>query len=382
MSEPHDSRHLALFVSSLPEGAIQQVFINLANGFVARGYRVDLVAAKFEGERPPELNPKIRCVDLAARSTRTPWLRGRRRRWLPASTPELAQFLRRERPDGLLCGGNYANLAGLWARRFARVPVRVTISEHNPISDAVSNPRRIKLFLPFLVRRFYPAADAIVAVSTSVADDLAEFSGLPRDRIVAIANPVLTPRLLERLAEPPEHPEWVDGSAPVVVSVARLAPQKDLDTLLRAFALVRARRDARLLILGEGRSRGALEERIRELGIRHDVRLPGRVANPLPYLRCAAVFALSSIYEGFGNVLVEALAAGCPIVSTDCPGGPREILDNGRHGRLVPVGDPTALARAIEEALDSPRDPAPLQRRARDFAPDAIAPAYLALPLA
>ena len=382
MSEGLPTRHLALFVSSLPDGAIQQVLVNLANGFSARGNRVDLVAARFEGERPADLHPDVRSIDLGAFSTRIPWVRSRRRRWLPASAPELARFLKRERPDGLLCGGNYANLAGLWARQLAGVSTRVTLSEHNPISDSVSNPGRVKLFLPSLVRRFYPKADGIVAVSGSVADDLAEFSRIPRERIAAIWNPVVTPSLLARMAESPEHPEWVDGESPVVVTAARLAPQKDLETLLQAFARLRARREARLLVLGEGRSRPTLERSVRDLGLADDVRMPGRVANPLPYLKRSAAFALSSIYEGFGNVLVEALASGCAVVSTDCPGGPREILERGRYGRLVPVGDPAALARGLEDALDSPSDPATLQRRAQDFSVERIAQAYLDLPLA
>ena len=382
MSEEFPDRHLALFVSSLPRGAIQQVFINLANNFSNFGHRVDLVAARFEGKRPADLAANVRCIDLAAFSTRVPWVRNRRRRWLPASAPELAGFLKRERPDGLLCGGNYANLAGIWARRLAGVPTRLTLSEHNPISDAVSNPSRVKLFLPSLVRRFYPSADGIVAVSGSVADDLGEFSRIPRDRIASIWNPVLTPSLMARMAEPPEHPEWVDGNSPVVVTAARLAPQKDLETLFQAFARLRARREARLLVLGEGRSRSTLEQSVRNLGLSDDVRMPGWVANPLPYMKRSAAFALSSIYEGFGNVLVEALAAGCPVVSTDCPGGPREILESGRYGRLVPAGDAAALARGLEETLDSPPGPAILEHRAQAFSSERIARAYLDLPLA
>jgi glycosyltransferase involved in cell wall biosynthesis len=259
----------------------------------------------------------------------------------------------------------------------AGVPVTVAISEHNPISNAVSNPGRLKLFLPFLVRRFYPRADAIVAVSATVAADLADFGRIPREKVTAIPNPVLTPALLARMSQAPEHPEWLNAGAPLIVSAARLAPQKDLKTLLRAFSLLRARRDVRLLILGEGRSRASLEALSEELELGHDFRMPGRVLNPLPYMRGADIFALSSIYEGFGNVLVEALAAGCKVVSTDCPGGPREILDGGRYGALVPVGDAPALARALEAALDTPQDAAKLQARARDFNAESIADVYL-----
>jgi glycosyltransferase involved in cell wall biosynthesis len=221
VTAPGTSRLLALFVSSLPDGAIQQVFVNLANGFVERGHRVRLVAAKFEGERPPDLDGRVSTVNLSARATRTPWVRRRRRRWLPASAPELADFLRRERPDCLLCGGKYANLAGLWARRMAGIPLRVALSEHNPITNTVSNPGRLRVFLPFLVRRFYPLADAVVAVSASVAADLADFARIPRERVTTIPNPVLTRALLERMSEAPERPEWLGAGAPLIVTAAR-----------------------------------------------------------------------------------------------------------------------------------------------------------------
>ena len=345
MTGSEQPRHLALLVGSFPEGAIQQVFINLANVFVQRGHRVDLVAAQFQGEIPPDLDARVEAINLDARATRIPWLRAKRRRWLPGSAPELAAYLRSQQPDGLLCGGTYANLAGLLARRLAGVPVRVTICEQNPLSLSVSNPGRIKLFMPWLARRLYPTADGLVGASGGVADDLARFARIPRQRIEAIPNPVLTQDLRDQMAVAPEHPEWLEGDLPVIVTAARLAPQKDLETLIRAFSLLRAHREARLLILGEGRSRKALEKTIRRLDLGASVRMPGRVANPLPYLRYARVFALSSIYEGFGNVVVEALAAGCPVVSTDCPGGPPEILAGGQFGRLVPMGDVPGLCQ-------------------------------------
>ena len=165
----------------------------------------------------------------------------------------------------------------------------------------------------------------------------------------------------------------------MVLSAARLAVQKDLGTMLRAFARVRARRAVRLVILGEGGERARLEDLARRLGVAEDVAMPGHVANPLAYMARAAVFALSSIYEGFGNVLVEALACGRPIVSTDCPGGPREVLDDGRYGRLVAVGDDAAFAAALEQALDVPVDAAGQRRRAADFAVEPIADRYLAV---
>ena len=368
---------VAFFVSSLPRGAIQQVAINLACELARRGARVDLVAAQFEGESPEGLPERVRLVNLGALSTRLPWFRAKRRRWLPASAPELSRYLRRARPRALIAGGNYANLAALAARRLAGVDVAVVLSEHNPISLTCRNPRRRRLFLPMLVRRYYPRGDAIVAVSEGVAADLATFVRLPRERIDAIHNPIVRPELAARAAALLDDP-WLRADAPpVVLGVGRLAVQKDFSTLLRAFARLRAARPARLMILGEGDRRSELEQLASALGISADVRLPGFVENPLAYMRRAAVFALSSIYEGFGNVLVEALACGCPIVSTDCPGGPAEILEHGRFGRLVPVGDAAALGDALVATLAAPRESEALVARARDFSAAVIADRYL-----
>lgn len=368
-------RHVAFFASSLPVGAIQDVLVNLAVEFAARGHRVDLVTPRLDAE-PSVPTPGVRLVDLDALSTRLPWFKRKRRRWLPSATPELTRYLRAEKPDSLLAGGLYANLPALWARRLAGVQTRIVLCEQNPLSRACRNPGRIRLLTPIWVRRSYPHADAIVACSGGVADDMTAFTGIPRERITAIHNPVVTPALLTRAEEPVEHPWLAPGEPPVILSVARLAVQKDFPTLIRAFARVRAQRPVRLLVLGEGRRRAELEALIAELGIAQDVTLPGFTENPLPYMKRAALFALSSIYEGFGNVLIEALACGCPVVSTASLGGPAEILEGGRYGRLVPTGDVAALAGAIEATLDAPPDPSVLQKRASEFSSERIADRY------
>jgi glycosyltransferase involved in cell wall biosynthesis len=367
---------VAFFVSSLPRGAIQQVALNLAVELAGRGHQIDVVAARLDGP-PPNLGAGVRLLSLDAQATRLPWLRSKRRRWLPSSTPELARYLRRARPRALVAGGNYANLAALAARWLSGVDLPIVLSEHNPLSLTCRNPGRRRIFLPTLARRFYPHGDAIIAVSEGVADDLAEFVRLPRERIDAIHNPVVTLALAARAAALLDDPWFHPGEPPVVLGVGRLAVQKDFATLLHAFARVRSRRPTRLVILGEGDLRPRLERLAAELGVAADVRLPGFVENPLAYMRRAAVFALSSIYEGLGNVVVEALACGCPVVSTDCPGGPAEILGHGRFGRLVPVGDADAFAKALLAALDEPRESSPLLARARDFSAAVIADRYL-----
>lgn len=376
-SDP-DRRRVAFLCPSLPGGAIEQVFLTLANALSERGELVDLVAPRVDGAT---ISPGsgVRVIDLDARATRLPWISGKRRRWLLASTPEIAGYLRAEKPRAIFGGGLYANLAALWARRLSGLSARVVLVEQNPLSQSFRNPGRIKLFAPSLVRRFYPLADAWIGCSRDVSLDLAKVSGVPAERVVTIGNPVLTPELLQRMEEPLVHPWFAPGSPPVILGVARLAVQKDFPTLIRAFANLRSEREARLLILGEGRCRQDLEALVDRLGIGEDVSLPGFVANPLPYMKRASVFALSSIYEGFGNVLIEALAAGCPIVSTTCPGGPAEILEDGKYGALVSPGKPEAFRRALAEALDTPPDRERLRSRAEHYSPANIAPRYEAL---
>jgi glycosyltransferase involved in cell wall biosynthesis len=203
-----------------------------------------------------------------------------------------------------------------------------------------------------LISWFYPWADRITAVSEGVADDLAQAAGIPRERIQVIYNPVVTPEFKAKTEAPLDHPWFAPGEPPVVVGAGRLTIQKDFPALIRAFARVRQARPARLLILGEGEERSALEAVVRQLGVERDVSLPGFVSNPYPYMRRAALFVLSSRWEGLPGVLIEAMYCGARLVATDCPSGPREILADGRYGQLVPVGDVAALADAVRAGLD------------------------------
>jgi glycosyltransferase involved in cell wall biosynthesis len=231
---------------------------------------------------------------------------------------------------------------------------------------------------PYLQRTFYPWASSVVAVSRGAADDLARTSGLPRDRVQVVYNPVITPTMIALAGQTPDHPWFAPGQPPVILGVGRLTRQKDFPTLLRAFAEVRRRRAARLIILGEGEDRSALEALARELGVAGDVALPGFRDNAMAYMARSALFVLSSAWEGLPTVLIEALAAGTRVVSTDCPSGPREILEDGRLGLLVPVGDPAALAEAMIDTLDQPAGPPPLASLT-PFTRDAAVDHYLHL---
>ena len=331
---------LAVFTSRLGGGGAQRSMVNLVQGMAARGLVVDLVVLRAQGHLQSEVPDAVRVVDLAAPRAL-------------ASLPRLVRYLRRERPVALLSALDYVNIVAVWARGLARTPTRLVVSERNTLSEGTKRAMNLRRrVMPALVRRFYPLADAVVAVSQGVASDLIGSIGLPRERIRVIYNPIVTPGLKQRALESVDHPWVVPGSPPLVLAVGRLRPQKDFPTLLRAFAQVRRTRPARLLILGEGPERPALEALIRDLGLGEDVSLPGFVPNPCPFMTRAAAFVLSSAWEGLPGVLIEALYCGAPVVSTDCPSGPREVLKDGRYGKLVPVGDPDALCRGIEEALD------------------------------
>ena len=338
---------IALFVPSLGASGAERVAVNLGRALLKAGRRVDLVVAQAQGNLLHELPPGLRLVDLE--SPRVLY-----------SLPRLAGYLRRERPVGLISFMDHANIVALFARTLSGAPTRIVATVHNTLSVATATPnnRRSRL-LPYFIRAFYGRADAVVAVSQGAADDLVRTAGLPAHLVEVIYNPVITPDLLAARNAPAPHPWLEDGQPPVVLGVGRLTPQKDFPTLLRAFALVRRRRPTRLIILGEGPDRAGLEALIAELGLEDDVQLPGYHPKVPAFMARAAVFALSSAWEGLPTVLIEALALSRRIVSTDCPSGPREILEQGRLGQLVPIRNPEALAQAILASLDRPGTRAP-----------------------
>jgi len=340
-------KRLAIYLPSMRYGGAERAMLNLARGVAERGYAVDLVLAQAEGPYLAEVPERVRLIDLKASR-------------VLKSLPALVRYLRRERPAAMLATWEHANIIALWARRLAGMPGQLVINEQNTISSSTRQAsRRHGWLLPTLARRFYPWADGIVAVSNGVADDLARVTGTPRECIDVIYNPIITPEIEAKAHAPLDHPWFMPGQPPVVLAAGRLRPQKDFPTLIRAFAQVRAEQPARLVILGDGPERPALAGLVQQLGLQQDVSLPGFTGNPYAYMARAALFVLSSRWEGLPTVLVEALYCGAPVVSTDCPSGPPEILAEGRHGQLVPVGDAAALARAIGAALacDAKRPP-------------------------
>jgi glycosyltransferase involved in cell wall biosynthesis len=356
---------LAIFAPSMAGGGAERVALKLAEGFVDRGFEVDLVLSAAEGPRMTEVRDDVRVVDLDARRVLT-------------SLPALARYLAKERPLALASHLNHANVVALVAAKLARYRGRVVVVEHNTLSEAARNGKsRRDRMMPHIVRRAYRRADYVVGVSGGVVQDLARFTSLPAEKLKVVLNPVVTPDLTERAKEPIDHPWFTNGSQ-VFVAVGRLRPQKDFRTLLQAFSRVRAKRPARLLILGEGPERSELEALARELGVAKDVLLPGSVENPYAYLSRAVAFVLSSRWEGLPTVLIEALACGVPVIATDCPSGPREILADGRYGMLVGVNAVEDIAAAMEDALDG-RLPRPPDESWRPYQVGAVVDEYLRL---
>lgn len=330
---------LAFFLPSAAGGGAENIFIRLATAVAARGYRVELVFAKAAGECLARIPPDIRIIDLGASRPLT-------------ALPALVRYLRTARPRVLAATITNANLVALWAIGLSGVPVRCLVREASTLSIELKHTSsRNRFLLPHLIKHTFRHAEAIVTPSYGAADDLACVSGLPREKINVIYNPVISPTLRERSCQAAGH-RWLDDPAvPVVVGMGRLTRQKDFVTLIWAFARLRESRPARLVILGEGEERGALLALADALGIASDIDLPGFVNNPYAYLSRASLFVLSSRWEGLPGVLIEALACGTRVISTDCPSGPREILAEGTYGELVPVADPASLAEAMQRAL-------------------------------
>jgi glycosyltransferase involved in cell wall biosynthesis len=356
---------IAILLVAAAGGGAERAMIGVANILVHQGYAIDIVLVRKSGPFLGEIDPAIRVVDLGAgKVRRTLW--------------PLNRYMRKARPGLLISALHATDPFALLGKALFRWPgSKVHISVQNaPSASAGGSSELLARLWPGVLRHLSRFAASLNAISDGVARDVEAITGKPEGSIAVIHNPVDIPRATAMAAEPPNHPWLRDKTVPVLLAVGRLTMQKDFPTLLRAHARLRVTRDVRLVILGEGEDRASLEALVRELGTADSVAMPGFDTNPFAAMAAADVFVLSSRWEGFANVVAEALASGAKVVSTDCPSGPAEILENGRYGTLVPIQNVEALAAAMGAAIDADVDRDALRARAADFALEGIANRY------
>ncbi len=364
MPDQPQPRRVAVLLPDLRPGGAERLHLVLAFEWLRRGIAVDFVLRQARGELLEQLPDGVRVVDLQAARVRH------------AFSP-LRRYLRTSKTGALLAAMWPLTTIAPLAARSAGYKGRVVISEHAPQSLSYADRGALhNTLMKATMRVGYRLADARVGVSSGVADDMARLSGMDRARFNVIHNPAATGQVVEAGYAVPAA--LAGRTGPILLTVGTLKAVKRHDLLVRAFARMR-RTDTTLCILGEGQERAGLETLIGSLGLQDRVLLAGYQADPAPWYAHADLFVLSSDHEGFGNVIVEALEHGLPVVSTNCPTGPHEILEDGKYGTLVPVGDVDALARAMDEALSASHDREQLKRRARDFSVDKAADAYLDL---
>ncbi len=349
------------------DGGIGRNMVNLADAFHNLGCRVHLLIDKPKGPYLEQLHPSVKVIRLP---TSHP----------VAGVPAMGRYLLQHKPDAILTPNVRHTALALRTRRLVRHPMRIYVNVHNTYSKtfrSLSLRKREKRIGK--INTLYPRCNGIIPVSRGVADDLCALTKVPRQLMTTIYNPVVTRKLEEMATKAVDHPWLKDNERPIILGVSRLEKAKNLPLLISAFEQVRQQLPCRLMLIGDGTQYATIEARARASRFSGDITLTGHQVNPYNYMKNASLFVLSSSWEGFGNSLVEAMATGTPVVSTDCPSGPREILDNGRYGQLVPVGNETSLARAMLETLRSPLPGSVLKQAAERFRDTEIAKQYLQL---
>lgn len=329
---------VSFLMRSAQGGGAERVMISLANSFVEKGYDIDFLFVHAEGPFLREINKDINVIDLKAKRA-------------IFSLFKLYFYLFKNRPDTLISALNYINLIAIFSCSFLffKKP-QVIITEHGTLSAVIQDLKGTGSFVPILMKYLYQYATEIVCVSNGVADDLAQQLNLKRERIKTIYNPINFKNINNKKDLPLAHP-WARENIPIVLGAGRLVDVKNFPLLINAFLKVRAKVNCRLVIIGEGEKRQDLEHLIASSPFSDDILLYGFTDNPYQWMKAAKVFVLSSNTEGLPTVLIEALACGAKVISTDCPYGPREILDHGQYGKLVEVGNIDQLAYAIEENI-------------------------------
>ncbi len=385
-------KHIAILAGSLEGGGAEKALLRLAKAFSNKGCRIDfLIFSKDPRSYNLSNNIRVIAVDPSPLSVLFKYLIQlplktsiivfialiyKKRKKL-RSLPNIINYLTTNSPDVFISSITAHDFIAMWAKYILKGKTQFVIRLANSVEWSKSSKDFLERQYQYLIRHWYPKADKIISVSQGLADEIAELSGVPDSDIHTINNPVDNRRINELASQEINDPWFKDDGPPIIISTARLHPQKDYPTLIKAFWILKEKIDARLLILGEGSEHDKIVKMIEAYGLQNYVRLLGYQKNPHAYVARADVFVLSSLWEGFSNSLIEALSCGTKIVSTNCKHGTKEILDSGKYGNIVPVGDPEALAESIYNCLQDKVDTSLLKKQAKNFDISVIANRYL-----
>ena len=361
-----EGQKIAILASFSGTGGVERMISNLVSGLEALGTRIDLLLVRRDNTSYLHgVSSGVNIIPLKARHNLS-------------ALPELLAYIRTARPRAILAAKDRAIFVAAVAKALSLGRLRVVGRLGTTVSVGIEGkPVLARILRKFMMALSYRIIDETICVSRGVAQDLSRITGLPASRFHVVENPVITPKLFLMAQKEVKHPWLKRKDRPVILGMGRLTRQKDFETLIEAFSILRESIPSRLIILGEGRKRPLLERKIEEKGLKDSVSLPGFIPNPYPFLLRADLFVLSSLWEGSPNALTEAMALGVPVVSTDCPSGPREILKGGEFGLLVPMRDPGALAKAMEETLRNPPEKKALMDAVKDYTVERSSKRYL-----
>jgi glycosyltransferase involved in cell wall biosynthesis len=358
---------VCIFITTFGDGGVERMLVNLARGLSTLGVAVDFIVKTAQAPYLEHLPDAVRLIEFGA---------GKRK----MRERQLLAYLNDSQPDILISAKGKDDLVAMRVKQQTVAKTRFFLRPGTAVSQRL-RARNANWFKRWLTHRrmrwLYSQTDGVIAVSNGVAEEIIGATGIDPAKVKVVRNPNITPELYDLADAPLDHPWFAEGEDPVLLGIGGLRLQKDFPTLLRAFALVNRERPARLMILGQGHQHKELLTLAKSLGVSERVSLPGFLDNPYAYLSRAALFVLSSLWEGSPNVLTESLALGTPVVATDCRSGPNEITHQGKYGRLVPVGDVEGLAAAIIETLAHPPEQEWLKCAVQEYTMEKSAASYL-----
>ena len=340
--------HITFLLAAFSVGGAQSVMVNLANNLANKGIKIDFLVADNSGPFSNKLDTRVNLIDLKTKR-------------ISRSLFAVTKYLKVVKPNILFCTQKHTNILACISKMLSRTPIKLVLRESSTPSVQYLNSTKKEKFIYQIAKLFYPIADYFIGQSIGLTNDCISFYRIPKNKIKSIVNPIISKKIFELSKETCDHP-WINSNTPILISIGRICVAKDFETLIRAFSIVRKKKNCKLIILGNIEPKEIhlferLKKLISQLGLEQEISFPGFQQNPFSYLTNTNVYVLSSVYEGLPGALIQAMALGCNVVSTDCPNGPREIISRGESGILVPVKDYEGLAKGILHHLSNPHIP-------------------------